>query len=259
MAYFMDSSLSRIPALSVNGTPDDPLFRALGELFNDPEVEEAVSGLRLKIIDRLLMAAEPVEGLELGSGYFVREGIEDRLREARGNLSAIGIEMVIGSVDLFDAHGRTSIGQIAVPHRSDWARQNFINTNPIKDVEKFVFTPYTVVSPYVSPREVTKDSPPPAFLLSDREGIAAQILMVVSAALAYRDIAEAVATEENPDRTLRIMKVSANMRDLYSALQYAVKLKQKLHEVPLLEPSERMILGMSEAARNLTHDPKVPE
>ncbi len=229
---------------------NDPLLASLAQLYDDPEVTAAVSELRLKIIDRFLTSSESLEGIDMLSehGNFVFEGIAERLRAARTDLSAIGIEMCLGDIQLLDAQGKLGIGNLSIPCGSAWARQDFVNTNPIKDVDAFTVTPYGATR-WHDPYDVTKDSAGPAFALNDREAVAAQILMVVNAALGYKSMAISALEEDDVVPGLRMMKFDANKRDLFDALEYAVRLKEELRSTAVVEdPSVRMIRGMSECA-----------
>lgn len=228
----------------------DPLFRKLAELYNDPEVVAAVSALRLKIIERLLGVVENPQGIEFvrDKGEFIFSGIRTRLQRAQNDLAAINIEMVGGDVELLDNEGIISIGKISIPRDSQWAKQDFINTNPLDSVARFTFTPICR-GPSIDPRIVTKNSEGAEFLLDEREAIAAQILMVVNSALVYRNLAVSALEEEEVVLGLKKMKFAANTSDLIDALEYAVRLKEELRTTVVQEdPSERMIRGMSAAA-----------
>ena len=187
-------------------------------------------------------------------GNFVFEGIEERLQAARTDLSAIGIEMCIGGIQLLNSHERLGIGSLAIPYHSQWARQSFINTNPLKNVDSFVITPYGA-SCWHNPEDVAKDSVGPSFALSHREAIAAQILMVVNAALGYKSMAISSLNEEDVVSGLRMMKFEANKRNLFDALEYAIRLKEELRLAEVNEdPSEQMIRGMSDSAGHFLYN-----
>lgn len=231
------------------GTPSDSLLQKLTELFADERIQQAVSELRLKIIDRLQGSHEPLEGIDMLSehGTFVRDGIRERLEGARSDLNAIGITMFMGGVELFDETGKTIIGQIAIPYKSRWARQSFINTNPLKRVESFTFTPYGASS-WINPEGVKEGDEGSAFFLTERQAIAAQILMVINAVIDYRDLTLSALREREDDWNYGAPKVDADLRDLLAAYEYARELREELLHMPMFDPRKDMTALMSAAA-----------
>lgn len=232
----------------------DPLLVHLSKVFDDPAVESAVTDLRRKIVDRLITSEEELTGVDRRSehGTFVLSGIKDILAKARCDLSSISIEMIIGSVDVMNDDVHVAVGNIAIPYDSRWARQWFINKNPLEDVRRFAFTPYKALDWRVDPKTVTVDGPGPAFLLDEREAVAAQVLMVINAAMAYRNLTVHAMRERDEGSIAGPMKVRANLDDLRDALQYAEELAEELRDMgPIVVHNERPMNDMTEIMRGL--------
>jgi hypothetical protein len=234
-----------VPAGHTHTLEDDPLLQRLAELYNDPVIEKEVNNLRRKIIDKLLSSSEDLYGVDMNSedGTYVHDGIKERLLKAREDLASVSIEMTIGGVQITDGKDMLRTGIITIPFHSSWAQQRFANRNPLEAVNQFVFTAYKT-SGWVLPRNVDENSTGPEFTLNYREEIAAQILMVVNAALTYRNLAYLALNEDLP-RGHAEVKSQENMQDLREALQYAVQLKDAL--LPTSHQQD-MIQGMSASA-----------
>jgi hypothetical protein len=231
MSYSM-SEMIHIPASEPVSLPSDPLLVRLAVLFDDPLLHEAIHELRSEILRRL-------EKYLTGENSMTAERatmISARLKEATQDPSSVMIEMCMGEVIIVRNHENFILGQVSVPKSSQWARQAFINRNIVSnDVQGFVFTTYAM-GRIVNPWNVNERSEGPEFLLSERQAIAAQILMVMHAAVRYRDLAARALNAENMDPELRMLVTEANKADLSRALNFAVELRQenrhKINAIP---------------------------
>ena len=217
--------MTHIPATEPNTLPSDPLLVSLALLFDDPLVHEAIRDLREEILRRLEEYLSGENSLTVERAIM----ISAQLEKARQDFSSIMIDMAMGEVIIVSDPKDFIIGKISVPCTSRWARQAFINTDILRlDVQRFVFSTFAM-GRTILPSHVKEENEGPEFLLSDRQAIAAQILMVIHAAVRYRDLTVHALEAENMNSELRMLVTEANKEDLSRALDFAFELRQESH------------------------------
>lgn len=232
-------------------SPEEVLLGYLGRFCAHEIIVSAVSSLRKRMIDCLKSSIEKLEG-EDDTGYVVDSNkIRLFLQHASDNLHTVSVDHISGAVSIMQDNYHLRVGTIYVPFGSDLSQLSFTNTMLLHPaITCFVFTRFQCFSSVQPSSIASEEFSDGSFCLSDREAIAAQILMLVSACMASGGILNAISAEMSEIGVeCASDKLAVNKAALCEFLACLDRLKDELLRMPTAE--ERG----SEALRLSRHEP----
>src|SRR3989338_6349659 len=180
---------------------------------------EGIAALKRKIVDRLLACQQSINAMKLdANGTYVTTGVRERLQALVPGLIEGAIEIdAHGWVNLHEGEERLQLGTIALPVTDPLARQDFLNRNCLKEVERMTFS-RTDCFQYTNPNLATLDGVG-NFQFTEEDAVAARVAIGIACVRSYVGVARTIHDDEE-ESSYRDDRVGLNLQDAFGAVEW---------------------------------------